>query len=196
MLKQKSIALILGVLTMSLLISYIVLAAWTNPTATPPGDNVPAPFNVGPENQIKEGSLTLGGLTVDKLTVNTIDPVFEIDGQNYATYVSDFAGGTRMETAGSVFVDQSYVIDFNDLEKGSNLWLFWKTSNRNMDDLVVNLTCGFSGSAWYEKKDNSLIIKTDKAGEVSYLMSLPRFDYLKWPNLIEDGTVKGINISK
>lgn len=145
-------------------------------------------------NVLMPVSAELDAVQIDKLTVNTIDPVFEIDGQNYATYVSDFAGGTRIETAGVVFIDQNYVIDFNDIEKGSNLWLFWKASSKDIDDLVVNLTCGFAGSAWYEKKDNVLIIKTDKAGEVSYSLSLPRFDYLKWPNLLENGSVKGINI--
>ncbi len=44
--KTKSIALILGVLAMSILVGYIVLV-WTEPTTTPPGDNVPVPLNVG-----------------------------------------------------------------------------------------------------------------------------------------------------
>jgi len=211
--KTKDIALILGVLVISLAIAYLA-TAWTEPSQTPPLENVPAPLNAGVVGQSKEGPLIVGtnqdavdsygfGLIVyhgnvqaDKLTVNVIDPVFEIDGQKYATYVSDFAGGLRIETAGSVLVDGQYVIDFNDLEEGSDVWLFWKASNKKIDDLVVNLTCGFSGSAWYEKKENSLIIKTNQRGEVSYRLSLPRFDHLKWPNLIEDGTVKGIKVSE
>ena len=64
MLKQKSIALILGVLTMSLLISYIVLA-WTNPTATPPGENVSSPVNIGSVQQWKKGGLGIGEKTFD-----------------------------------------------------------------------------------------------------------------------------------
>jgi len=62
-----------------------------------------------------------------KLTVGTIDPVYEIDGELYATYVSDFAGGTRVETAGLVKLPEStksYTIDFTKLKKGTNLWLF------------------------------------------------------------------------
>ena len=33
---------------------------WTGPTTAPPGGNVPAPINVGPDSQTKEGSLIVG----------------------------------------------------------------------------------------------------------------------------------------
>lgn len=33
---------------------------WIEPGVTPPGDNVPAPINVGPVAQTKTGSLTIG----------------------------------------------------------------------------------------------------------------------------------------
>ena len=56
--KAKSIALILGVLAMSILVGYFVLA-WTEPTAPPPGGNVPAPLNVGNVGQTKAGGLIL-----------------------------------------------------------------------------------------------------------------------------------------
>lgn len=36
--------------------------AWVEPTASPPGDNVPAPINVGSGAQTKAGSLTIGGV--------------------------------------------------------------------------------------------------------------------------------------
>jgi hypothetical protein len=41
-----------------------VLSAWTGPTATPPGGNVPAPINVGTTDQVKDASLGLNGLAV------------------------------------------------------------------------------------------------------------------------------------
>ncbi|MDP2966918.1 MAG: hypothetical protein Q8N87_00650, partial [bacterium] len=69
--KTKSVALILGVLAMSFLVGYLVLA-WTEPTTTPPGGNVPAPLNVGNVGQSKAGGLILNtggasiGLIVDK----------------------------------------------------------------------------------------------------------------------------------
>ena len=54
----KGISLILGVLTMSFLVGYFVLA-WTEPAATPPGGNVSAPLNVGNTGQSKTGGLIL-----------------------------------------------------------------------------------------------------------------------------------------
>ena len=56
--KAKSIALILGVLTMSFLVGYLAFA-WVGPTAPPPGGNVPAPLNVGNVGQTKAGGLIL-----------------------------------------------------------------------------------------------------------------------------------------
>ena len=44
---------------MSVAVGYLVLA-WTEPTATPPGDNVPAPLNVSINAQAKEGALVVG----------------------------------------------------------------------------------------------------------------------------------------
>ena len=63
--KIKSVALILGVLTMSFLVGYLAFA-WTEPTAPPPGGNVPAPLNVGNVGQSKEGGLILntGGASI------------------------------------------------------------------------------------------------------------------------------------
>jgi len=57
--KIKTISLILGVFTMSLLVGFIVFG-WVEPTALPPGVNVSAPVNVGSADQWKDGSLGLG----------------------------------------------------------------------------------------------------------------------------------------
>lgn len=130
----------------------------------------------------------------NKLTVQTIDPVFEIQGEKYATYVADFAGGTRMETSDTIEIEENYIIDFDSLEKGSDLWLFWQGSNKDLDDVVVLLTAGFNGNVWYEKIGNVLIISTDQPGSVSYRFSAPRVDYEKWPNFLEDQTIEGIKV--
>jgi len=55
---QKTIALLVGVLTLTLTISYLILA-WTEPSQAPPGGNIPAPINVGTSAQIKQGDLTV-----------------------------------------------------------------------------------------------------------------------------------------
>jgi hypothetical protein len=55
--KTKSIALILGVLVMSLLIGYLIFA-WTEPFQAPPGGNVAEPLNRSSNPQDKPARLT------------------------------------------------------------------------------------------------------------------------------------------
>jgi len=139
--------------------------------------------DVGPDanNTYNLGS---AALRWNKLYVQTIDPVYEIDGQKYATYVSDFAGGVRVDTSGIIKLSPDYTINFDNLEKGTDFWLFWETSNKNINDLAVILTPGFDGRAWYQKEGNKLIVYGDKAGEISYRLTLPREDYKDWQNEI------------
>jgi len=90
--------------------------------------------------------------------------------------------------------EYEYVIDFDKLGKGSDLWLFWQASNKNLDDLVVLLTPSFDSRVWYEKlnpanKDGAsqkLVIYAGSLGEVSYRFFLPRKDAKDWPNLVEE----------
>jgi len=131
-------------------------------------------------------------IIVGKLTVDTIDPVYEIDGKKYANYVSDFAGGVRTETSGilqlqtiNYKLQTEAVIDFDNLETGSDIWLFWETSNKEIADLVVLLTAGFSGNVRYEKQGNVLTIFGDSNGEVSYRLTMPRIDADEWPTLLD-----------
>lgn len=56
----RGVSLIVGVLTMSVIISFAVLAAWTDAPANPPGNNVDKPLNIGLNDQIKSGGLSVG----------------------------------------------------------------------------------------------------------------------------------------
>ncbi|MDD5625891.1 MAG: hypothetical protein PHG83_01850 [Patescibacteria group bacterium] len=137
-----------------------------------------------------DGQLNMNGASiigVNKLTVSTIDPVYEIDGIKYATYVSDFAGGVRTETTGVIKIQNTkYEIDFDNLKTGSDLWLFWQSSSKNLDDTVVMLTPNFNGKVWYEKSGNQLTIYGDQFGEISYRLTAPRKDYQDWTNFVKD----------
>jgi len=122
--------------------------------------------------------------------------IFEIDGEKFATYVADFAGGVRTETSGVVILeDGKYVIDFDNLEKKPDPWLFWQTSNKNLNDVAVLLTSSFEGRVWYEKDGNTLTIYGDKSDEVSYRLSAPRIDHEKWDNLADNQSLAGINVA-
>jgi len=147
----------------------------------------------GPALQTESGDVIIGGAGAGKLTVGTIDPIFEIDGEKFATYVADFAGGVRTETSGVVILeDGKYVIDFDNLEKKPDPWLFWQTSNKNLNDVAVLLTSSFEGRVWYEKDGNTLTIYGDKSDEVSYRLSAPRIDHEKWDNLADNQSLAGI----
>jgi hypothetical protein len=54
----KNFAILIGCL-MAFLVFYLAFA-WTEPSATPPAENVPAPLNVSINAQAKEGSLIVG----------------------------------------------------------------------------------------------------------------------------------------
>ena len=60
--------------------------------------------------------------------------------------------------------------------------------------MSVILTPAFEGNVWYEKKDNKIIFYGEKEGEVSFLLSAPRFDVENWPNLIENEDLEGLKV--
>ena len=153
-------------------------------TASPTGGKV----------NIVGGNLNMSGndiISVDKLTVTTIDPIYNVDGEKYATYAPFMVGGVKEEVVGAIILNVinetgEYVINFNNLEKGSNLWLFYQITDfgKDMGNLQVFLTPGFNGNVWYEKvpEENSLIIygSNRENAEVSYRFTANRHDYTEW----------------
>ncbi len=159
--------------------------------------------------EMNGADLNSGNITgVNKLTVTTIDPLYQINGVKYATYVSDTIG-LKMETYGkaklveadergwlsSLFSKEDtrgyyeHVIDFNKVKEGSELWLFWQTvkEGRDMEDVIMTLTPeGAQANVWYELKPKSkqIVIRGDKAVSVAYHLVAPRHDADEWPTRI------------
>jgi len=136
-----------------------------------------------------------GTITATKLNVNTIDPIYTIDGERYATYVASMLG-VKEEVTGVINVDGETTIDFRNQEKGSDLWLFAKVTNLedNLDKMAVILTPSFEGDVWYEKNLGTLelTIHTRGSGEVSYRFTAPRFDWENWSNTLGPGEPEGL----
>ena len=133
---------------------------------------------------------------VDKLDANTIDPVYDIGGIKYATYVPSMAGGVKEEVTGTIMLNSDYTMDFKNLEIGSDLWLFYQITDfgSDMENLQVFLTPGFNGNVWYEKNpdESTLTISGSSDGEVSYRFTASRFDWSKWSNYYEGNSSQGM----
>ncbi len=84
----NTIKVIALALLLALGISY-VSAQWNPPTEAPPGGNVPAPLNVGPDGQNKQGGLTLGSsmgnalvalyVPTGRVGIGTLTPTTKLD---------------------------------------------------------------------------------------------------------------------
>jgi hypothetical protein len=151
------------------------------------------------------GTDLLVGVNGDgKIDAGTVDPVYTIGGTRYATYMSGMTG-VKEETTGQASLKCkaknekcSAIIDFKNLKEGSDLWLFSRTANlkKNFSHLVALLTPAFDGRVWYEKDDDALKLTVygTQAGEVSYRLTAPRFDFESWSNLAHDGEHAGFNL--
>jgi len=137
---------------------------------------------------------------VNKLTVNTIDPLYTISGVSYATYVPSIVGGVKEEVTGTVRLNSDYTIDFKNLKRGSNLWLFYQTTDfgGEMENLQIILTPSFNGNVWYEKNplENTLTIYGEASGEVSYRLTANRFDWRDWSNYADNESSGGFIIEE
>jgi len=131
-----------------------------------------------------------------KITAEEFDPQYNIDGQTYATWALSTTG-LREETVGKVKLSRiqnskqedifQYEIDFDQVEKGSDLWLFKEITDfgKKGENLVVMLTAEGRAQVWYEfrAKENKLIIYGDDPVSVSYRLIALRFDHANHANL-------------
>ncbi len=167
------------------------------------GANSNAPTGVGIATSTFNGDVKVIG----KLDVGTIDPVYMIGDTKYATYGHSTVGikeevalkATPRERteSGADFV---YTIDFDALEKGSDLWLFYQITDFGpaWKNLVVSLTPEFNGRVFYEidEASNQLHIHASKSAPVSIRLLANRFDFTKWNNLRpdQDGDTLGTHV--
>lgn len=152
-----------------------------------------APSSAGTATSTFMGDVLITG----KLDVSTIDPVYTIDGVKYATYGHSTVGVKEEAIAivgvtkkSWLFGKYEYTIDFDELEEGSDLWLFYQVSDfgAGWNNLAVTATAGFDGTVSYKKddKENTLTLISSAPGEVSLRLIADRFDAEEWPNLRPD----------
>ncbi len=127
-----------------------------------------------------------------KLDYGTADPPYTINGEKYASYAPAMIG-IKEELTATVYTTETvdnlgykHTIDFTNQAKGSDLWLFAKTTDlkKHIEDLVVLLSPAGKTKAWYtlDTKNYKLNIFTSSPSLVSYRLTAPRFDADKWQN--------------
>jgi parallel beta-helix repeat protein len=137
-----------------------------------------------------------GTLAVYKITTYTLDPLYTINGKTFATYAPSMTG-VKEETTGVIKVEKMVEgkdyyqaeIDFNNLEEGSDLWLFSKVTalRKNIDKLSVLLTPAGRTRVWYQvdPQNFKLYFFAERPTTISYRLTAPRWDYEKWSNFAE-----------
>ena len=102
---QKTIALSVGVLAIIFLINFIVLAIWTEPTETPPGENIPAPINVGGTGQVKT--------YVDASNKGWLGIATDSYDSSYGLTVGNSTNLLGIKTSGNSYFEKDLTIDGN-----------------------------------------------------------------------------------
>ncbi|TSC62234.1 MAG: hypothetical protein Athens041674_539, partial [Parcubacteria group bacterium Athens0416_74] len=144
---------------------------------------------------------------IGKLDVSTIDPVYTIGGIKYATYGHSTVGikeEVTLKVKPSVWDTErhmyAYVIDFDSLIPGSDLWLFYQVTDfgKGWGSLVTSLTPSFDGRAYYveDASTNTLTIYGTESSSISVRLIASRFDFSKWANLRpdQDGDAAGTHV--
>jgi hypothetical protein len=147
--------------------------------------------------------LTVGG-GAGGIDVGTVDPVYNIDGTKYATYLPGMTG-VKEETTNTTLANEYVpgagyrsVIDFKDLTPASDLWLFSQATNikDHFGQMVVLLSPRDNARTWYQvdEKNYTLAIYSSKPTEISYRLSAPRFDANQWSNFNDNPNSTGFEI--
>jgi len=137
-------------------------------------------------------SLTGNISNVTKLTVQTIDPLYAIDGEKYATYAASVAGGVKEEYVGKGVLgacekECRYEIDFTDVERGSDLWVWYNAVDFAKDNIEALVTpYGAPADMYYTVHDSILSFYGNRPVEFSYRLIGRRHDWKNWPTYAKD----------
>lgn len=150
--------------------------------------------------------LSVGG-GLGKIEVGTVDPIYQIGGDKFATYMAGMIG-VKEEVAGNFVIGCKdgrceKTIDFDEEPRGSDLWLFGKTTDidKHLPQASIMLTPSFDGRVSYRKGSGTVtIIATPftpvSEVEVSYRFTAPRFDADQWTNRNDESSASGFVIEE
>lgn len=114
-----------------------------------------------------------------------IDPLFAIDGKNYSTFAPGMLG-VKEEASGKAKLkydsnsgSYAYSLDFNNFEYQSDMWVFNRVIDPDINQVSVLLTPDSQANTWYKKNgtNRTITFYSDRPVEVSYRLTAPRFDH-------------------
>jgi hypothetical protein len=161
--------------------------------------NVAGSVYIGGALQLSAGSnlVTSGTISANKINVGTIDPLYNLQGTNYASFAASVVGGVKEETTGRVMIDQAVAdeyqktIDFKRQTVGSDLWVWYNVIDFDKDNVEVLLTpYGKPANVYYSISEEKLTFHSDMPVEVSYRLIAKRFDWKDWPTKAKDQNEK------
>ena len=138
------------------------------------------------------GGINMGGndiTNINKLTVNTIDPLYRINGINYSTFAATIVGGVKEELIDRAEIrkrnsngEYEFVIDFTKQKEGSDLWVWYKTIDFSRENVNVFMTnYGNFAQVYYLVEDEKIILRASEPTTVSYRLIARRHDWREWP---------------
>jgi hypothetical protein len=145
-----------------------------------------------------QGQVIFGDGTA-KIDAGTIDPMFNIEGKTYATYVPSIIG-VKEEITGMAITKQQgdefkFIIDFDKEGNSSDLWV-WRNiidfSKENID--VIATPYGQFADIYYYIEGNKIIFASDKETEFSYRLTGKRFDHEEWETAVPEKDGRGFKI--
>ena len=130
---------------------------------------------------------------VNKLSVVIIDPLYDIGGVKYSSYAPSIVGGIKEEYVGRGNIKNcgsefcSWILDFSQVSKGSDLWVWRQIIDFRPETIEVIMTAyGQPALLSYEIGDNQIKFHSDRPTQFSYRLVGSRFDWRRWPTLAPD----------
>lgn len=181
----KKLTFFATVLIVSLALGNFVLAVWTEPTATPPNNNAPAPINVSSNAQTKTGNLSVSTL------YDTDNTSYYINPSATATPSGVFAGSVGIGTTAPqavLHVSGDEVLIESDDSAEINFLPF-----NNLDDAMPNWRIGTDSGG---NLVFSSMTGTDWNSNTTHMLYITPAHFIgikKFPSVALDvnGTIKG-----
>ena len=162
------------------------------------GGNISSTSNANIYIDAGSGEVIFGDGT-GKIDAGTIDPLFNIMENTYATYVpsilgvkEEITGKAKTTKNGEIF---SYIIDFDKERIGTDLWVWSNIIDFNKDNIEAIATpYGEFANIYYYIENKKIIFVSDKDIEFSYRLTGSRFDHNEWPTYVPDKKGVGFNV--